>query len=474
MSYSSTIIHEKGIFENERFSPLSGWSSKGLLIADRKAFSTRDGLCSWTKIEEAEDALASLGWVWSGEWTVDTNFPNTDDDGWQYAVNFGSFESASSVKSMVHFVRRRRKIRSMSFKDTNFFGGSCDYCDSEMRDKISEKLLNALILASISDGVRVTEPKANQIKNKILESAGLPETEDKMPIDMLLVKLENFSNAPKGFWKQASSRVSHAFTSTVTANKEEEDLLSANSLDCGNIYFQDDERRAIASILIRKHDSKFEYHCSKLNCGALSPTCVYTPTKCINEGCTEVISLKWIPKHDNECPYKIIDCRRACGDTYPRRHTEQHLVHACPLRPVFCPFRDIGCDTTELTSRALPAHMDACAQGHILLLLTRLGEQQNVIVALNARVNQLEEDSRSHATAINTANTAIEATVREILIAEKRTLGTVREELVSNDKKFTKLTYTLQTDINNIRTSISQLSAAQAAQSATVKQLTKK
>lgn len=63
----------------------------------------------------ASDALISRGWVWLDTWMVEkTN--ETDDEGWSYAVNFGTIETnAVATKGMTHFVRRRRFIRRQSY-----------------------------------------------------------------------------------------------------------------------------------------------------------------------------------------------------------------------------------------------------------------------------------------------------------------------------------------------------------------------
>lgn len=49
------------LFENERYSPLSGWSAKGLLPTDRKAFTTEDNMHGFNTIPEATEAFACLG-----------------------------------------------------------------------------------------------------------------------------------------------------------------------------------------------------------------------------------------------------------------------------------------------------------------------------------------------------------------------------------------------------------------------------
>ena len=91
--YGAAVVREVEIFENERFSPMSGWSSKGLLMTDRKAFSTRDGSQSWPTLEQTEEALMSYGWEWDREstWLIDTHFPASDSEGWSYGTNYESY-----------------------------------------------------------------------------------------------------------------------------------------------------------------------------------------------------------------------------------------------------------------------------------------------------------------------------------------------------------------------------------------------
>lgn len=54
------------------------------------------------------------GWMWQGPWRVERG-PNTDADGWSYAVDFSllsyPFHNGSGKRSMANFVRRRRWVR---------------------------------------------------------------------------------------------------------------------------------------------------------------------------------------------------------------------------------------------------------------------------------------------------------------------------------------------------------------------------
>ena len=53
------------LFENERYSPLSKWSAKGLLPTDRHAITTQDGRDGFANLAEATPAFSCLGKVFS-------------------------------------------------------------------------------------------------------------------------------------------------------------------------------------------------------------------------------------------------------------------------------------------------------------------------------------------------------------------------------------------------------------------------
>ena len=63
MLSSSIGIHSKVIevYENERYSPFGGWSSKALMPTDRSPFSIQDGTSGWPTLDEASMALVSRG-----------------------------------------------------------------------------------------------------------------------------------------------------------------------------------------------------------------------------------------------------------------------------------------------------------------------------------------------------------------------------------------------------------------------------
>ncbi|XP_050216889.1 uncharacterized protein LOC126667840 isoform X2 [Mercurialis annua] len=110
-SNMNTVIEE--IFENQYYSPISGWGNKwpGFRSNDPGRWSTRD--LSYSSNDFFEPSLAS-GWQWTSAWIIDKSSP-VDTDGWTYGPDFHILKwpptSKSCTKSSVDVVRRRRWIR---------------------------------------------------------------------------------------------------------------------------------------------------------------------------------------------------------------------------------------------------------------------------------------------------------------------------------------------------------------------------
>jgi hypothetical protein len=75
--------------------------------------------------------LILIGWLWDTDssWSIDMAVTDIDGEGWSYAVDFPQFTNdnhpdalttcgGSGIKSMVHFVRRRR-LRRLQYFDGN-------------------------------------------------------------------------------------------------------------------------------------------------------------------------------------------------------------------------------------------------------------------------------------------------------------------------------------------------------------------
>lgn len=109
---STKCIEE--IFENERFMPFAGWSSKHLMPTERKTWSSRNGSGSVASISDVERDLLPPNYSWQGAWEVNV-LNETDKEGWAYATSFPDlkfpFHSGHGPGPM-SFVRMRRWIRT--------------------------------------------------------------------------------------------------------------------------------------------------------------------------------------------------------------------------------------------------------------------------------------------------------------------------------------------------------------------------
>lgn len=150
------------VYENSRYNPVLGFSSRGLLPTDHKALSNRDGTDGYSSLEEASEVLLSkgknklqwklsiylyfyfydtrnhwhiidhdLGWSWDvdSKWEVELQLPDVDAEGYSYSSDFQHFSGdntpdavmtcgGAATKTMMHFVRRRRLARNQCFDGT--------------------------------------------------------------------------------------------------------------------------------------------------------------------------------------------------------------------------------------------------------------------------------------------------------------------------------------------------------------------
>ncbi|CAH2237437.1 jg5570 [Pararge aegeria aegeria] len=94
------------IYENQRWNPLSGYTSTGL-PTDRYMWSDVTGKHKRTR---EHTKLLSRHWHWISEWMVDYNTPGgVDNEGWQYATDFPAPYHGKKV--FTDCVRRRRWYR---------------------------------------------------------------------------------------------------------------------------------------------------------------------------------------------------------------------------------------------------------------------------------------------------------------------------------------------------------------------------
>lgn len=76
------------------------------------------------------------------------------------------------------------------------------------------------------------------------------------------------------------------------------------------------------------------------------------------------------------CPKTLVDCAVKCGALVERAELFQHM-NECPLKPLPCPYRAIGCTLKEILRRPeLEDHMNLSVHAHMLLVDAKLRELQ--------------------------------------------------------------------------------------------------
>ncbi|XP_030032628.1 tectonin beta-propeller repeat-containing protein isoform X2 [Manduca sexta] len=104
--HSMTDTQTYCVYENQRWNPLSGYTSTGL-PTDRYMWSDITGKHKRTR---EHTKLLSRHWHWISEWMIDYNTPGgVDTDGWQYATDFPA--PYHGKKIFTDCVRRRRWYR---------------------------------------------------------------------------------------------------------------------------------------------------------------------------------------------------------------------------------------------------------------------------------------------------------------------------------------------------------------------------
>ncbi|PIK41113.1 putative tectonin beta-propeller repeat-containing protein 1 [Apostichopus japonicus] len=108
--YDQTDTKKVYLFENQRWSPLYGFSRKHIL------WMTDSG-----KVTESKDTVTppSGQWHWTSEWQIDFSVKgSTDKEGWQFARDFKHSKGFHKEKRWNDYVRRRRWFRSCQLVTT--------------------------------------------------------------------------------------------------------------------------------------------------------------------------------------------------------------------------------------------------------------------------------------------------------------------------------------------------------------------
>lgn len=201
--------------------------------------------------------------------------------------------------------------------------GTCDHCDSDYIDFLSDKIWDIFATTSLHEypGDFPSHATLNRLKDLLMETLGLASISETMDLREVNLRLDKFMIQVvnrKSVWSQAMS----VFTGEYLP-----EMLPRRAMEIDRYIFSQEERRLLAKILIRKYDHRYEYHCATEHCG---PNCMFAPFFCNNDGCTSVFSLKHKEDHDAKCPFKIIECPRLCGGWASRRAMQVSLcIDSC-------------------------------------------------------------------------------------------------------------------------------------------------
>lgn len=229
------------------------------------------------------------------------------------------------------------------------------------RDTVHDATLDThsdLSVAPLLFSTSTSNDNKSNSKNDILihtsSSGGTIEdgshNKKRTPWQSIAYKIDQFARNDKSVW----------FTGLQSDDNVE--ALICRTVEVADHYFMYHERSEFAKLMIRCHDMDFRYHCNRpasshsqsvstdVGSNISRPplctleNCIFAPYNCVNQDCPVAISRKWREKHDLSCMNKAVSCQRSCGDKVMRKLTHIHLATECRLRPVKCPFNDIGCN----------------------------------------------------------------------------------------------------------------------------------
>eukprot|EP01033_Poteriospumella_lacustris_P012154 gene12154-8696_t len=395
------------VFENSRYNPVIGFSTRGLLPTDRKALSNRDGTDGYASLDEASEVLLSKGWLWDPEstWDVEMNLTDVDAEGFSYSVDFQ------------HFVGDNAPDAPMTC------GG--------------ERKINAL-KNEMMDVLQLSTSPATATANKTAPSTTSPSP----------AMTPYFSTKTSDILDSfiSSCRTTLAMASSVFRSGDAADNFTQRQQDVAR-YFAMEERVEWAKLVLRKHDVEYNFHCSVRNCG---PSCIFAVESCPNVGCCVYFSRKWAEAHDAVCPEKILGCPRTCGECLQRKRMDMHLRDDCILRPITCTYHSVGCKH-DLVFKDLEHHLQTETQHHMSLMFTRLMEQQTVIQSLHLKIHALETSRQEQQQEIVSLTAALGVATVALKTSEARQDKMLRDEIQRIDNKYNRQVSGLQTDISQIR-----------------------
>lgn len=178
---------------------------------------------------------------------------------------------------------------------------SCDWCDLQEIEKLSQLLLDKLAEASLVKYPSMNPWNVFRLKSSLIEAIGLMTVGEEQAwydYNTIVQRLNGYvQSMSKGmmraiFGSEAKDSIGHRKTFLST-------------------YFTPYERTELSKLTIRMFDQRFEYHCNRYSCsdtaqaGSSAISCIFIHETCPNGICGFRASHKQQIVHAEQCIHKV-------------------------------------------------------------------------------------------------------------------------------------------------------------------------
>jgi TNF receptor-associated factor 4 len=166
--------------------------------------------------------------------------------------------------------------------------------------------------------------------------------------------------------------------------------------------------------------------------------CPFRPNKC--QYCKCVLGAgKKVEEHYGKCGKYPIHCPNECGpDKYPRDAISNHLTKKCPLHPVDCEFKWVGCNDKVLRKDITQHGIDNQSK-HMALLVKASTKLKQKNDQLTKEKNNLTKEKQNLTSAKNSIKKENKKLRNEIVNLKEKNDKVVaeNEELISENEELT-------------------------------------
>ncbi|CAG9330844.1 unnamed protein product [Blepharisma stoltei] len=117
--------------------------------------------------------------------------------------------------------------------------------------------------------------------------------------------------------------------------------------------------------------------------------CEFRKVRCLNNGCGQRISNRYVQDHDNACLFKEIQCPNNCSELILRKDIENHS-NFCPLQVIECPYSEFGC-TAKIERKNIKEHLEAEAVDHSLKMAEGCKQNKLAIAKMQFEMQIMKE-----------------------------------------------------------------------------------